>query len=466
MTRQVLTEATTQATATPVEGNPGRFLVQLISPGWGSSGYYSQEVLEAAAKAKVFGKGLHQYLDHPTATEQYDRPERTVRDLAAVLEEDARWDGDLRALVAEATVFGAHRQVLQEMADAIGVSIRASAEVEPGEAEGRAGLIITQLVEGISADYVTHAGRGGRILQVLESARDGIAGEIAEHRRTALAQLAEARNIGQWVESRLHLALTQIGDDMYGDGRLTREERIALSSAVGDGLDAFTATLEKAAPQLYQRDLWDDPAVIAAQVDEGRPITIRSLGDAEKFVSEYGPLMRKAIEAGAKFVPDHPAGQPTTQEETMPEIAESELRTLREAAGRVQTLESERDAAVQRAETAETERDELREANTARDRDATVTRILGEATEAAGAKLDEFQTAGIRGHAVIKDGTLDEAATRQAFDKALAKLAENAGQGRPRGLGGKVHSTGGEDQVSEADLDALDSAVFGEIKEA
>ncbi|GAA0403017.1 hypothetical protein GCM10009530_63740 [Microbispora corallina] len=71
--------------------------------------------------------------------------------------------------------------------------------------------------------------------------------------------LAEARNIGGWIESRLHLALTQLGDDMYGQGRLTRDERIALSSAVGGALDAFTAAVQEQAPQLYERDLYDDP---------------------------------------------------------------------------------------------------------------------------------------------------------------------------------------------------------------
>ena len=47
----------------------GSFLVQVISPGWGSSGYYSSEVLEAAGKAKVWPAGCHMYFDHPDASE-------------------------------------------------------------------------------------------------------------------------------------------------------------------------------------------------------------------------------------------------------------------------------------------------------------------------------------------------------------------------------------------------------------
>jgi hypothetical protein len=60
-----------------------------------------------------------------------------------------------------------------------------------------------------------------------------------------------------------------MADDMAAEGRLTREERIQMSSAVGDALAAFVANLEANAPQLYQRDLWDEPT--APAVSEGAP---------------------------------------------------------------------------------------------------------------------------------------------------------------------------------------------------
>jgi hypothetical protein len=155
---QELTEARASAGAVAVKGKPGRFLIQLITPGWGSSGYYGPDVLAAAAESKVFPAGTHMYIDHPTESEAHERPQRTIRDLAAELAEDAHWDGS--ALVAEANVFERDRAPLDEMKDAIGVSIRASAEVDHGEAEGRRGTIVQRLVEGISADFVTHAGQG------------------------------------------------------------------------------------------------------------------------------------------------------------------------------------------------------------------------------------------------------------------------------------------------------------------
>lgn len=226
--------------ATPAEG-PGQIFVTMITPGWGTSGYYSPAVLEAAAKNRVFPAGLHMYIDHPTDTEAVERPERSVRDLAAVLTEDARWEGG--ALKARARTLASQRQFIADLAEHIGVSIRAEADIEIGEAEGRRGRIITEFLDGGSVDFVTSAGRGGRY-QVIESARTPV---------------SEARNVGQWLESRIHRDFTVVADEMAGEGRLTREERIALSGAIGDALGAFVTRLEADAPELYSRDLWDDP---------------------------------------------------------------------------------------------------------------------------------------------------------------------------------------------------------------
>lgn len=160
-----LTEATTVA---PTAAAGGRLRVTLVTPGWGSSGHYSAAVLEAAAKDKVWPAGTQCFADHPTQRDLNDRPERSIRDLAAVLVSDGRWTGS--GLVAEAQLLPGWVETLgkKEMAAVIGMSIRASAEVEMGEAEGRRGRIVTKIVEGQSVDFVTRAGRGGRY-EVLES---------------------------------------------------------------------------------------------------------------------------------------------------------------------------------------------------------------------------------------------------------------------------------------------------------
>jgi hypothetical protein len=59
------------------------------------------------------------------------------------------------------------------LAPHIGVSVRAGGTVEEGEAEGREGRIVTAIEAnpGNSVDFVTRAGRGGAVAQLLESAR-------------------------------------------------------------------------------------------------------------------------------------------------------------------------------------------------------------------------------------------------------------------------------------------------------
>lgn len=149
------------ATVTAAAGTP--VPVVLITPGWGSTGYYSPQVLEQAARDRVIPAGTQMYADHPSQSQRQDRPERSVRDLVGVLTEDAQWNG--RELVSKAQFFPPHDQQFREMASAIGLSILGSAtDIRHGTAEGRTGPIVEGLARVDSVDVVTRAGRGGRII--------------------------------------------------------------------------------------------------------------------------------------------------------------------------------------------------------------------------------------------------------------------------------------------------------------
>lgn len=233
---------------------PGRMLIRLIKAGWSLNGnFYGAEVLKRDG-AKAWPAGTQAFIDHATDDEDYERPAGSVKNLAAVLTEDARWDAASESLVAEVRLFAPWREALTDMADTIGMSIRAYVTAEHGEREGRTGNIVTSIEQGRSVDFVTKPAAGGAILAVLESLQSG--------------KVTEARSVGSWLEARLHLALTQLADEMYGDGRLTRAERITLSSAIGDGLQAWTARVEADAPQLFQRDPWADAPDAEMAADE------------------------------------------------------------------------------------------------------------------------------------------------------------------------------------------------------
>lgn len=266
---ELFEETRTLAEATTGAGR--RRVIQLIDAGWSKNGrYYGPATLREAATQRIFPAGTPMFVDHPTLSESAERPERSIKDLAARLATDARFtDG---RLVAEADLFGPWEPVINDLAEHIGVSIRAAGTLEYGEAEGQEGPIVTAITEGISVDFVTAPARGGKILALVEAARGGM--------------LSEARNIGQWLESRLHLSFTQLADDMFGTGRLSRDERIALSSAVGDALAAFVTRVEADQPQLYQRDLWEGPddeiqmGEAARAFAEGHGMTANDLSSA------------------------------------------------------------------------------------------------------------------------------------------------------------------------------------------
>lgn len=152
----------------PTKLTARRLEVTLITPGAGSSGYYPAETLEAAARDKVFAKGLHLFLDHPTAREAQERPERSVRDLAGVLATDARWTGS--ALVAEADILPTHADLIASLEGVAGMSIRAQGDVEMADVGGQRVRKVTRLLAAESCDFVTRAGRGGTF-RVLESER-------------------------------------------------------------------------------------------------------------------------------------------------------------------------------------------------------------------------------------------------------------------------------------------------------
>lgn len=160
-------------------------LVKIISPGRGSSGYYTKEVLERDGP-KVFGRGTLMFINHATEAEQKSRPEGDWTKLAAVTEAAAKWNDngpEGPALYAPAAVFSKYAEEVKEKAPFTGVSINAYgqyAESATGLAnpkvkfdesktapDGKPGLI-AKLTAADSIDLVTKAGRDGKLL--LESA--------------------------------------------------------------------------------------------------------------------------------------------------------------------------------------------------------------------------------------------------------------------------------------------------------
>jgi hypothetical protein len=192
-----------EAATIPVEGDviplveravnaDGTAMLKLIAPGWGSSGYYPADVLRRDGP-NVFKAGLHNFIDHPTPTEESQRPEGSIDRVGSVLVENARWLDDYNGagagLYARAQVRPGFATDLDTIAPHIGVSIRASGKARTGKVEGREGVIIEAITGAKSVDYVTMAGAGGKVLQLMESAR----AQREDHTMPASNEVTELR---------------------------------------------------------------------------------------------------------------------------------------------------------------------------------------------------------------------------------------------------------------------------------
>lgn len=141
----------------------GKYRIRIIVPGQGSSGIYTAENL--AASAPLFKAGTEMFIDHPTESEEWERPERSIRDYAGVFLEDATV-GEDGALYTVCKVFSGINDLIRDKWQHIGVSINAWC-ADPISETG----IVPPIAGVRSVDFVTAPGAGGVITDLLESNR-------------------------------------------------------------------------------------------------------------------------------------------------------------------------------------------------------------------------------------------------------------------------------------------------------
>lgn len=295
---------------------PGRVLLTLITPGQGSSGSYSAEVLKKAAEEKVFPRGTQSHINHDTAQDRLERPEGDLRNLIGILDEDARVD-ESGALVAEAIISSAWRDFVTEFQEFLGVSISASAEVSETE-DG--GYVIERLLPGPfnRADFVTVAGRGGKVTEVLEAARvvetrgvvtEALASDTRDQLGSAVRDAYPAPEDGY--------SYTWIRDFDPAAGKVWYEVENSDGS------------------HLYEQTYTEDNGTVTLT---GDPVEVR----VQTSYVPVNPAPADAAEA-ATDSPSDPAGVTEGKEPTVAttQIEESELSQLRESAGRVSVLDTE-----------------------------------------------------------------------------------------------------------------------------
>ncbi len=203
---QEFVESIRLAEAAPEAMKGRRFKALLIKAGWSLNDRFYSEAMLRRDGPTAFPRGSQMRGNHPNAQDRESRPEGSIHDVLSETTSVPRWDATLGGLVAEVEVFPQHADLLNErFAKAIGLSIRASGTGEYGEVDGRKGLIIESLSPGGTVDWVTTAGAGGRVLQLVESAPPlhEAHGMAANDLRRALQDAVDAAHEGRccwaWV---------------------------------------------------------------------------------------------------------------------------------------------------------------------------------------------------------------------------------------------------------------------------
>lgn len=157
MTSKTLTESSEKLVA-----SNGVYKSILITPGKGSSGFYSEEMLRTFGP-EAFPKGTHSYLNHLDEGEY-----RSPSQLMAVLTEDAYYEDGV-GLVANIRPMKHWADFVEEVAPYVGMSISAQGTGEASEIDGEQVFVVESLLPDVmnTVDFVSYAGRGGKIAEQL-----------------------------------------------------------------------------------------------------------------------------------------------------------------------------------------------------------------------------------------------------------------------------------------------------------
>jgi hypothetical protein len=164
-------------------GSSPVYEVELLTEGKGNDKdrvFYTAQALREAVSEGVFN-GMQAYADHPAKDEEANRPERSVRHLVGyyrnvrfmesgaegkpavkadlVVNQGQQWFVDLLE-----SAIAAHKS---DGVNLCGISIDGGGYVEPGTIAGERVNICRKITEAPSADVVTRAARGGRIVRRL-----------------------------------------------------------------------------------------------------------------------------------------------------------------------------------------------------------------------------------------------------------------------------------------------------------
>jgi len=267
------------------------------------------------------------FWNHPTESEDKERPERNLNDLAGVLITDGYYDESGKkgkGVYARAAVFNNFKSAISEIHDHIGLSHIAKGVGKKGEAEGKKGVIIEGINEVKSVDFVTQAGAGGAIVKMFESLRNKQEDEtnkpqkggseeevMSETEKTELENLrkAKAENDTKITESQKQIdeskkqieAMNAEIAKLQESDRKTRAKEIAIK-------ELETSKLPKPAQLRIAESVSQNPPVKdgVIDLDTFKTILKESIESEQKYLSEIITSTGAKITGMGESKPDKP----------------------------------------------------------------------------------------------------------------------------------------------------------------
>lgn len=144
--------------------------------------HYPQNTIREAAPSF---SGLKMYINHPTKSEDRERPERDLRDWAGTIVESRYEDGKAIAKVAIHDNWLRERVADPVAREHIGLSINTSGKISYGNINGQEMQIVEKIIlerrnGSASVDWVTEAGARGRVSRLLKENKGVNKMEISE----------------------------------------------------------------------------------------------------------------------------------------------------------------------------------------------------------------------------------------------------------------------------------------------
>ena len=230
LTRMTITYFTEAVSEAPVKKGNGRWLVAIATPGQGSSGHYSEDMLKEYGPV-AFPAGAKSFINHEGS--------RNPKDMIGTYPEGAYWDDSRKQLMGELQTFSHWQAFVEEVGPHCGMSIYMAGE---SDTDGNVTKLLEDRQNG--ADLVSYPGLegSGLVEQMLESARAGS--------ETPPAALAEDTNDGKDATRMTDEQFTEL-KSMFADAIATKTAEAQVTAqveadeaAVAEAVEAFEAASE------------------------------------------------------------------------------------------------------------------------------------------------------------------------------------------------------------------------------